>query len=235
MGCGTVLYAALPEARGAELPSPPCPDCGRRMERHSRSGKTFQARMGPVRIERTYFRCRGTGFHQLDRTLGLEGRTVTPGAESLYADVASSQSCGQACRKLKNLAGVEVPKTTLLRHVAGIGEEMQAFERADAEASPAAERVLLGIDGTGVPMAYQFPTHNSVIISCALMVRFRCIHGTKIVHATRNLRIPRSGCRFDLWNPALRPLIRGLSGSAELSATRQQAVKVRNAELSVSY
>ncbi len=155
MGCGTALYAALLEALGAELPSPPCPDCGRRMERHSRAGKTFQARMGPVRIERTYFRCRGcgVGFHQLDRTPGLEGRTVTPGAESLYADVASSESYGQACRKLKNLAGVEVPKTTLLRHVAGIGEEMQAFERADAEASPAAERVLLGIDGTGVPMA----------------------------------------------------------------------------------
>ena len=84
-------------------------------------------------------------------------------------------------------------------------------------------------------LPYQFPTHDSVIISCALMVRFRCIRGTKIVHATRNLRIPRSGCRFNLWNPSLRPLIRGLSGSAELSATRQQAVKVRNAELSVSY
>ena len=111
--------------------------------------------MGPVRIERSYCYCRecGTGFHHLDRTLGLEGRTATPGAESLYADVASSESYGQACRKLKNLAGVDVPKTTLLRHVAGIGEEMQAFERADAEASPPAERVLLGIDGTGVPMA----------------------------------------------------------------------------------
>ena len=154
-GCGTALYAALLEARGAELPSPPCPDCGRRMERHSRSGKTFQARMGPVRIERSYCYCRecGLGFHQLDRTLGLEGRTATPGAESLYADVASSDSYGQARRKLRNLAGVDVPKTTLLRHVAGLGEEMQAFEQEDAEASPPAERVLLGIDGTGVPMA----------------------------------------------------------------------------------
>ena len=58
LGCGTALYAALLEALGGELPSPPCPDCGRRMERHSRTGKTFQARMGPVRTERTYFRCR---------------------------------------------------------------------------------------------------------------------------------------------------------------------------------
>ena len=82
---------------------------------------------------------------------------------------------------------------------------------------------------------YQFPTHDSVIIPRALMVQFRCIRGTKIVHAIRNLRIPMSGCRFDHWNPALRPRIRGLSGSAELSATRQQAAKGRNAESSVSY
>ena len=86
----------------------------------------------------------------------------------------------------------------------------------------------------GPPRSYQFPTLDSVIIPCALVVRFRCIRGTKIVHATRNLRIPRSGCRFDSWNPALRPRIRGLSGSAELSATRQQAAKGQNAESSVS-
>ena len=111
--------------------------------------------MGPVRIERTYVRCRacGVAFHHLDRVLGLEGKTVTPGAESLYADVASSESYGQASRKLKNLSGVEVSASTLQRHAVRIGGEIQAFERADAEASPAAERVIPGIDGTGVPMA----------------------------------------------------------------------------------
>ena len=41
--------------------------------------------------------------------------------------------------------------------------------------------------------SYQFPTVDSVIIPCALMVRLRCIRGTKIVHATQNSRIPRSG------------------------------------------
>ena len=92
-------------------------------------------------------------FHHLDRVLGLEGKTVTPGAESLYADVAGSESYGQASRKLKNLSGVEVSASTLQRHVVRIGGEIQAFEREDAEAAPPAKRVLLGIDGTGVPMA----------------------------------------------------------------------------------
>ena len=155
LAVGAKVYADLLEARDAALPAPACPSCGRRMERHGRAGKTFEARMGPVRIERTYVRCRacGVAFHHLDRVLGLEGKTVTPGAESLYADVASSESYGQASRKLKNLSGVEVSASTLQRHAVRIGGEIQAFERADAEASPAAERVILGIDGTGVPMA----------------------------------------------------------------------------------
>ena len=112
-------------------------------------------RFGPVRVERRRFRCRecGGSCFPLDRAPDLEGKNVTPGAESLYADAASSDSYEQTSRKLRNLAGVEVPTSTLQRHVARLGEEMQAFERADAEASPPAKRVLPGIDGTGVPMA----------------------------------------------------------------------------------
>ena len=140
---GAKTCADLLEARDAADPPPPCPSCSQRTERHSRSAKTFRTRLGPVRVERTCFRCRdcGGGFHQLDRTLGLEGRTVTPGAESLYADAASSDSYEEAGRKLKNLAGVDVPAATLQRHVAGIGEEMQAFEREDAEAEAPASNV----------------------------------------------------------------------------------------------
>ena len=155
LAVGAKVCADLPEARDAALPAPACPSCGRRMERHGRAGKTFEARMGPIRIERTYVRCRacGVAFHHPDRVPGLEGKTAAPGAESLYADVAGSESYGPASRKLKNLSGVEVSASTLQRHVAGIGGEIQAFEREDAEAPPPAERVLPGIDGTGVPMA----------------------------------------------------------------------------------
>ena len=116
---------------------------------------SFGTRFGPVRVERRRFRCRGCGDSRfpLDPAPNLEGKNVTPGAESLYADAASSDSYEQTSRKLRNLAGVKVPTSTLQRHVVRLGEEMQAFERADAEASPPAKRVLLGVDGTGVPMA----------------------------------------------------------------------------------
>ena len=165
LNCGAKGCAALPEAVDAELPPPSCPSCGRRMERHGRVGKTLKTRLGPVRIERTYWRCRacGGGRFPLDRLLDLEGRSVAPGAESLYADATRSDSYEEAVRKLKNLAGVEVSKATLRRHVAGVGEEMQAFEREDAGAeAPAAERVLLEIDGTGVPMAAREQRASSV-------------------------------------------------------------------------
>ena len=159
LGCGTKGYAALLEAFDAHLVgrSPPfCPSCGRRMERNRRIGKTLRTRLGEIRFKRTYVCCRdcGGGHYPLDRALDLEGKSVTPGAEAIYADAASSDSYEEASRKLKNLAGVAVSKATLQRHGTRIGQEMQAFEREDVEAeAPAAERVLLEIDGTGVPMA----------------------------------------------------------------------------------
>ena len=88
--------------------------------------------------------------------------------------------------------------------------------------------------GPGATGVYQFPTVDSVTILHALMVQLHCICSAKIVHATRNLRIPRSGCRCDLWNPAFWPRTRRPSRSAELLVARQQAGKRRNAELSVS-
>ena len=140
--------AALLEALDAGLPAPSCPDYGRRMERHGRTGKTFPARLGRAGIKRNCFRCRecGGGHFPLDRALGLEGKAAAPGAESILADAASSESCGEAGCKPGNLAGVRVPKSTLRRHVAGIGREIREFERSDAgERRPPAKRVLLGI------------------------------------------------------------------------------------------
>ena len=158
-GGGAKRYAALLETVDAHLAGksrPSCPSCGRRMERRGRVGKTFGTRLGEAWVRRHCFYCRkcGVGDYPLDRALRLAGKRVTPGAEAVYADVAGSDSCGEARRKLWNLAGAAVSRATLQRHSVRIGEEMQAFEREDAEAaSPAAERVLPGIDGTGVPMA----------------------------------------------------------------------------------
>ena len=147
LGRGAKAYAALLEALDAKLPAPCCGTCGRRKELHRRLAKTFQSRFGLLRVWRTYYICRpcGDGHFPLDRALGLEGKSATPGAESIYADAASSDSYEAAVRKLGNLAGVKVSKATLRRQCMRIGEEIQEFEREDVEPeTPPADRVLLG-------------------------------------------------------------------------------------------
>lgn len=78
LGCGTKGCAALLEALDADLGdrSPPfCPSCGRRMERNGLLGKTFQTRLGEIRVEQTSVYCRtcGGGHVPLDRLPRLEG------------------------------------------------------------------------------------------------------------------------------------------------------------------
>ena len=68
--------------------------------------------------------------------------------------------------------------------------------------------------------AYQFPTVDFGDHSVCLMVQLRCICGAKIVNAAQSSRIPRSGCRFDLWNPVLQPRTHRQPDSAERSAAR---------------
>ena len=91
---GAAMYKSLLERVDAELPTPDCPQCGKPMERHLKFGKSFASRLGPVKVERTYCRCRGcgSGFFPLDRALGLEGQTATPGAASIVADAVVSDS-----------------------------------------------------------------------------------------------------------------------------------------------
>ena len=85
---GAALYKSLLERVDAELPTPDCPQCGKPMERHRKLGKSFCLASGTVEVERTYCRCRdcGSGFFPLDRALGLEGQTATPGPARIVAD-----------------------------------------------------------------------------------------------------------------------------------------------------
>ena len=64
---GGAMYKRLLERLDAELPTPVCPTCKKRMVRHRKSVKSFASRLGPVAIERTYCHCRdcGSGFYPL--------------------------------------------------------------------------------------------------------------------------------------------------------------------------
>ena len=59
-------------------------------------------------------RC-GGGHYPLDRVLGIEGESFTPGAASIIADAVSDSSYAEASRKLVNLAGVNLHSSRLKR------------------------------------------------------------------------------------------------------------------------
>ena len=88
LSSGAAMYKSLLERVDAEIATPDCPECGKPMERHRKFGKSFALRLRPVEVERTNCRCRhcGSGFFPLDCTLGLVGKTATPGAASVVAD-----------------------------------------------------------------------------------------------------------------------------------------------------
>lgn len=150
----TALKAFLEEV-DRELPTPNCESCGKAMQRHQLKVKRFTTRLGSVEVERTYCLCRdcGGGHFPLDRALGIEGESHTPGAASIIADAVVDSSYEAAGRKLVNLAGVSIPTSTLQRRARKIGEQLQRFEREAVEAGdPPAARAYLSIDGTGVPV-----------------------------------------------------------------------------------
>ncbi len=98
LGGGAAALKMLFERLDATLPAPECAACGRPMARHSVTSKSFLTRLGRVEVERSYFRCGscGGGCFPLDRALGLEGDTVTPGMESVIAGTVPFMGFGPA-------------------------------------------------------------------------------------------------------------------------------------------
>lgn len=134
----------------AKLPTPSRPTCGKPMERHGRAAKTVQSLRADQNQSDLLPLPRCGGFHPLDRALVLEDKNAASGAESIYA---GSDSYKAANRKLRNLADVDVPKAALQHRSGRNGQEMREFKREDVEAeAPSVDRILVEIDGTGVPM-----------------------------------------------------------------------------------
>ncbi len=79
---GATALKMLLEQLDEALPPPECASCGKLMcRRQARKKKALLTRLGRVEVERSYYYCRscGNGFFPLDRELGLEGDTLTPG------------------------------------------------------------------------------------------------------------------------------------------------------------
>ena len=156
LGGGATALKHLVERLDGALPAPRCESCGKPMRRcQERKGKSFLTRLGRVEVERTYFHCRscGKGCFPLDRALGLEGSTFTPGMASVMAETVPRMSFDAASRHIANLAGVDASSSSLQRWSLALGEAALRFEREEVVVGkPLKSRMYLSIDGTGIPM-----------------------------------------------------------------------------------
>ena len=117
--------------------------------------KAWLTRLGRVEVERSYFRCRscGGGCFPLDRALGLEGGTVTPGTASVIAGTVPFMGFEAARRHIANLAGLDASSSSPRRWSQALGEAARRFEREEVlDGRPLEPRMYLSIDGTGIPM-----------------------------------------------------------------------------------
>lgn len=138
-------------------PSLPC-ECGQQARYTGRRGKNFHSVLGVVRLERAYYHCErcGAGFCPRDRSLGLEGGSLSPGALRMVGLVGGMVSFEEGHELLHELAGVDVATKHVERAAEALGGEIAEDEKQRVDSpgaeEPVAPTLYLGMDGTGVPV-----------------------------------------------------------------------------------
>ena len=133
----------------------PCGDCRGRARYAGRRAKTVTSVLGALRLERAYYHCPAcnAGFHPRDRTLGIEGGSLSPGVVRMTGLAAARASFAETGALLHDLAGVNVDAKQAERTAEALGREIALDERDVVEPGPGrAPTMYLGMDGTGVPV-----------------------------------------------------------------------------------
>jgi hypothetical protein len=129
--------------------------CGCPARYAGRRRKGFLSVLGELRLQRAYYHCEacGRGFCPRDRSLGLEGSSLSPAVTRMVGQVAAMVSFAEGSELLGELAGVAVDCKQVERTAERLGREIADDEaRVVTSASAAASTLYLGMDGTGVPM-----------------------------------------------------------------------------------
>ncbi len=154
-GGGAAAPGLLSGRPGRALPAPECRSCGRTMTRHPSGRREWITRLGRVEVRRGCHRCGscGGGRFPLDRALGLEADTFTPGVADTVAGTVSPMGFDAAATHIADLAGPGVPAGSLQRWSPGPGAEaMESGRDGAVEGNPLESRMYLAVDGTGIPM-----------------------------------------------------------------------------------
>ena len=131
--------------------------CGGEARYAGRRAKQVQSVLGPLRLERAYYHCRGCGhgFSPRDRYLGIENTSLSPALTRMTGTVGAMVSFQEGSELLKELAGVAVGAKQVERIAEALGKEIAEDERGHTEPSdtlPLPKTLYLGIDGTGISL-----------------------------------------------------------------------------------
>ena len=138
-------------------PTLPC-RCGHPAHYAGRKAKTILTALGPMRLERAYYRCAvcRRGFCPRDRALGVEAASLSPAVTRMVGTAAALVSFAESSELLGTLAGLPVATKQVERTAEALGQAIAADEQQHSEpvgtAAELAPTLYLGLDGTGVPM-----------------------------------------------------------------------------------
>ena len=131
--------------------------CGQCARFAGRRPKSFRTALGEMRLHRAYYHCDacGHGFFPRDRSLGLEGRSLSPAVVRMVGIVGALVSFEEGSFLVRELAGLPVETKQVERTAEALGEEIAHDERHGVEPDlpeETAPTLYLGLDGTGIPM-----------------------------------------------------------------------------------
>ena len=153
---GLILQAAMETMDNGKTTSHRSCECGLSQRYVSDRPKSLQTLLGTVEIRRAYYHCKncGRGDFPLDRALGVEGTSLTPGVQEVVAWADAELAYGRASEFLDRTMGLSLSKDAHETVSAALGEAVQPRETdraAQAWATlPAAEQLYLSCDGVKV-------------------------------------------------------------------------------------
>lgn len=142
--------------------------CGRVMESSGIRLKTVYTLLGPVRFERSRYRCPACGKTRYpgDEVLDIGRTSRSPGVRRQTARLGAKEPFREVARDLRELAGIELSRKDAERVAEAVGADMERWDKAGRqrlrlqeppppETLKTIEILYIEFDGTGLPMVPQ--------------------------------------------------------------------------------
>ncbi len=142
--------------------------CGRVMESSGIRLKTVHTLLGPMRFERSRYRCPACGKTRYpgDEALDIGHTSRSPGVRRQTARLGAKEPFREVARDLRELAGIELSRKDAERVAEAVGADMERWDKAGRqrlrlqeppppETLKTIEILYIEFDGTGVPMVRQ--------------------------------------------------------------------------------